>query len=251
MFDVTQGYVQYAAGPLTVVAGKYTTMHGTEVIASTGNTNISRSILFGSVPFTHTGLRGTYAMSDTVSLIAGVNNGWDQLTDANRAKTFELGATLTPIKPLTIAASVMSGKEPVAAAVDGLRNSINVVATYTIIDPLTVGLELLNVSQENAGGGTSTAKYNGVAGYATYLITPKIRAAARVEMFNDKNGLRFATAATKYAEVTLTGAYLASDSFEIRGEVRTDRANQSVFVDFDGAASKNLVTFGVQTLFKF
>jgi len=54
MFDVTQAFLQYAGGPLTVIAGKFTTLHGTEVIASTGNTNISRSILFGSVPFTHT-----------------------------------------------------------------------------------------------------------------------------------------------------------------------------------------------------
>ena len=55
VFDLTQGFLQYASGPVTVIAGKFTTLHGTEVIASTGNTNISRSILFGSVPFTHTG----------------------------------------------------------------------------------------------------------------------------------------------------------------------------------------------------
>src|SRR5258706_2526794 len=84
MFDVTQAFLQYAGGPLTVIAGKFTTLHGTEVIASTGNNNISRSILFGSVPFTHTGVRATWAVTDTVNLIGGVNNGWDQLTDANK-----------------------------------------------------------------------------------------------------------------------------------------------------------------------
>src|SRR5215467_5920090 len=91
MFDITQAYAQWAGGALTVIAGKFTTLHGTEVIASTGNTNISRSILFGSVPFTHTGVRATWAASDTFSLIAGLNNGWDQLTDANKGKTVELG----------------------------------------------------------------------------------------------------------------------------------------------------------------
>src|SRR5438874_4146817 len=39
MFDITQAYVQYAGGPLTVIGGKFTTLHGTEVIASSGNTN--------------------------------------------------------------------------------------------------------------------------------------------------------------------------------------------------------------------
>src|SRR5882672_12572839 len=32
MFDVTQAFLQYAGGPLTVIAGKFTTLHGTEVI---------------------------------------------------------------------------------------------------------------------------------------------------------------------------------------------------------------------------
>src|SRR5882762_7075018 len=60
-FDVTQAYLQYAGGPLTVIAGKFVTLSGTEVIASPGNTNISRSILFGAIPFTHTGVRATWA----------------------------------------------------------------------------------------------------------------------------------------------------------------------------------------------
>src|SRR5882757_5445534 len=129
MFDVTQAYLQYAGGPLTVIAGKFTTLHGTEVIASSGNTNVSRSILFGAVPFTHTGVRATWALGDAVSLIAGVNNGWDQLTDPNKGKTLELGAILTPIKPLSITLSGYSGKEG-AAPNEGTRSSLNAVASY-------------------------------------------------------------------------------------------------------------------------
>src|SRR5690349_5543762 len=136
MFDVTQGYLQYASGPLTVIAGKFTTLHGTEVIASTGNTNISRSMLFGAVPFTHTGVRATWTLSDTVSLMAGVNNGWDQLSDANKGKTAELGATLNPIKPLSITLSGYSGQEPTSATTNGIRTSLNAVASYTIMEPL-------------------------------------------------------------------------------------------------------------------
>jgi len=49
------------------------------VIWSPSNANYSRSLLFGSVPFTHTGVRGTFAVGDTLNLIAGINNGWDQL----------------------------------------------------------------------------------------------------------------------------------------------------------------------------
>jgi hypothetical protein len=254
MFDVTQAFVQYAGGPLTLIAGKFATLHGTEVIASSGNTNISRSILFGSVPFTHTGVRATWALGDTVSLIAGVNNGWDQITDTNRSKTLELGATLNPIKPLSIALSGYSGKEGVAPT-DGTRTSLNAVASYTIIDPLSVGLEVLSVSQENftslVDGSTIKAKYTGVAGYVTFMFTPKFRGVVRVESFNDKDGFRFGRADTKYKEVTLTGAYVASDSFEARVEARRDNATNTVFTDYAGAASKTLTTLALQGLYKF
>ena len=254
MFDVTQAFAQYAGGPLTLIAGKFATLHGTEVIASSGNTNISRSILFGSVPFTHTGLRATWALGDTVSLIAGVNNGWDQITDTNKGKTVELGATLAPIKPLSIALSGYSGKEG-ATPNEGTRTSLNAVASYTIIDPLSVGLEVLTVSQEKftslVNASTIKAKYSGVAGYVTFMASPKFRTVVRIESFTDKDGLRFGTADTKYKEVTLTGAYVASDSFEARVEARRDQATNTVFTDYAGAASKTMTTLALQGLYKF
>src|SRR5437016_4303563 len=255
MFDVTQAFAQYAGGPLTLIAGKFVTLQGSEVIWSPTNPNISRSILFGAIPFTHTGLRATWAVSDTVSLIAGVNNGWDQLTDANKGKTAELGATLNPIKPLNLAFSGYSGKEVVtpggAVVPEGTRTSINAVASYTIIDPLSVGLELLNVSQDNTVGGNAKGKYNGVALYATYMFTPKFRGVVRGESFDDKDGLRFGAASQKYKEVTLTGAFLASDSFEARAEVRRDQGNNKVFSDSTGALSKNMTSVALQGLYKF
>ncbi|SRR6266581_4080426 len=266
MFDITQAFGQYAKGPLTVMFGKFTTLHGTEVIASTGNTNFSRSILFGAVPFTHTGVRASYAASDTATLYAGVNNGWDQLTDSNKGKTLELGATLMPIKPLTITVSDYYGKESAAApgtpsvtTAQGIRNSINVVASYTVSDPLSIGLEFLSVNQDIPGPPSTSAKYSGFAGYVTYMVSPKWRAAVRAERFDDKNNFHFAIAApgvaagagVKYTEATLTISYLPSSSFELRGEVRSDRADTAVFVDSTGATSKSLVTAAVQGIYKF
>lgn len=265
MFDLTQAYMQYATGPLTVIAGKFTTLHGTEVIASTGNTNFSRSILFGAVPFTHTGVRATWALNDKVSLIGGINNGWDQVSDANRGKTLELGATLNPIKPLNISVSGYTGKEssvapgaPGTTGAEGTRNSLNAVVSYILTDPLSVGVEVLSVSQDNVAG--STAKYSGVAGYVTYMFKPKLRGVLRLESFDDKNGFHFApttsggtftNSETKYREATGTVSYLMSENFEARGEVRQDRATNSVFVDSDGSTSKDLMTFAIQGLYKF
>ncbi|TMH83915.1 MAG: hypothetical protein E6H49_00635, partial [Betaproteobacteria bacterium] len=133
---------------------------------------------------------------------------------------------------------------------EGTKSSLNAVASYTIIDPLSVGLEVLSVSQENAGGGTTKQKYSGYAGYVTYMFGSKFRGVLRGESFDDKDGLRFGTTGTKYKEVTLTGAYVASDSFEARVEARRDQANNAVFSNSTGA-SKNMASAALQGLYKF
>jgi hypothetical protein len=261
-FDVTQAYGQYASGSLTLIGGKFTTLAGTEVIASTGNTTFSRSILFGAVPFTHTGLRATLAPSDKVSVMVGVNNGWDQLQDANKGKTVELGATFTPIKPLTITVSDYNGQDSAATggaqsttAPQGARNLLDAVVSWTVIDPLSLGFEYLSLSQENftslTDGTSITAKYNGYALYATYTMTPKWRGVLRAESFDDKDGFHFGTAATKYKEYTLDISFLPADSYEVRGEVRTDRADNDVFTQYDGTMSKTLMTFALEGIYKF
>jgi hypothetical protein len=257
LFDITQAYAQYATGAFTLMAGKFTTLHGTEVIWSPSNANFSRSILFGSVPFTHTGVRGVYTMSDKANFTVGVNNGWDQLQDTNKGKTLELGTTITPIKPVSISASYYGGQElSGTTGMNGRRDSFNLVGSYSPIDPLSLGLEYLRVQQKDSvldgSGSPAKGKYSGLAGYVSYTFMPKLKATVRAETFDDKDGLRFGmpAGATKYKEFTFTLAYLAADNFELRGEVRTDRANQAVFTD-DSNFSKTLTTFAVQALYKF
>jgi len=260
-FDVTQAYGQYASGPFTVMAGKFTTLHGTEVIWSPSNSNFSRSLLFGAEPFTHTGVRAVFAAGEKVTLTAGVNNGWDQLKDQNKGKTTELGITVTPIKPVSVSASYYGGQETsTTTGVAGRRDSFNLLGSWTIVEPLTVNAEYLRVQQKDAifdsNGSTAKATYSGLAGYVSYVFMPKLKGTVRVESFDDKDAFKFGmpaatTSGSKYKEYTLTLAYLPADSFELRGELRQDRANQQVFTGDNGSFSKNLTTFAVQALYKF
>jgi len=253
-FDLTQAYGSYSAGGLTLIGGKFTTLAGTEVIASSGNTTFSRSILFGAIPFTHTGVRASYAPSDTITLYGGLNNGWDQLSDANRQKTLEIGATFNPVKALTVTASGYFGTDPANAQAgtgpNGERDLINIVANFIASNSLSLGAELLTFRQDIPGG--TTQKYDGAALYFTYMLNSQWRGVVRGEYFNDKNGFHFATAnGTKYYEGTLCLSYLPNSSFEARTEVRMDKANNSVFIDSDGSTSKTLMSFGLQGLYKF
>lgn len=258
-FDVTQAFAQYAHGPLTVMAGKYVTLAGAEVINSTADVNYSRSILFGyAIPFSHTGLRASYAASDMLTLFAGVNNGWDDIQDTNKQKTLELGLLVTPMKSLTIAAVDYAGTERVGGLVptgpEGARNILDLVATYTATDKLAFTLNYDYGSQDNASTvtpiGKEKAKWSGLAGYVNYLLTDTWRLSVRGEYFNDKDGYKTGVV-QKWKEGTVTLAYLPAKNMEIRGEVRGDRSDVASFMKSDGTASKSQSSYGLEAIYKF
>lgn len=254
-FDLTQAFMQFASGPLTVHGGKFATLAGTEVIASPGNANYSRSILFGSVPFTHTGLRAVYAMDGSMSFTVGLNNGWDQVKDTNAQKTLELGANLTPYSGLAIAVSNYYGVENTSATTHGGRNLFDLVGTFTLSDTLTVGAEYLNYRQKKflsiTSGNPITGKYQGLAGYVSFQVSDVLKLSGRAEWFDDKDGVRFGQEKNKVKELTVTLGYALSKNAEIRAEVRGDRASKAIYNDSNGVAGKTLTTYGLQALLKF
>ena len=268
-FDVTQAFAQYAHGPVTIIAGKFVTLAGAEVINSTQDTNYSRSILFGyAIPFTHTGARLTYAASDQVSVIVGVNNGWDQLQDANKQKTGELGVSFTPNKMFSLSVQGYSGVEQlsggtfIGAGTHGVRSLIDAVGTYSATSQLTFVLNIDWGRQENVtslvNGASITAKWDGAAAYANYQVNDQWRLSVRAEYFDDKDGYRTGVI-QKWKEATLTLAYLPTKFIEIRGEVRGDKSDSNVFVKdtsfFSGipgaGVNDNQVSVGLEAVYKF
>jgi len=234
-FDVTQAFVQYAHGPLTIIGGKYVTLAGAEVINSTLDTNYSRSILFGyAIPFAHTGVRLTYAASDQVNIIVGVNNGWDQLQDQNKQKTAELGVAFTPNKMFSLAVQGYSGVENTSPNTHGRRDLIDAVGTYNATSQLTVVLNVDWGDQENAAsvidGTNIKAKWDGAALYGNYQISDPWAVSVRVEYFDDKDGYRTGVI-QKWKEGTATLRYMPNTNFELRAEGRYDRTDGNNFID--------------------
>lgn len=262
-FDVQQAYMQYATGPLTVMAGKFVTLAGAEVITSPEDVNFSRSILFGyAIPFTHTGVRAIYTVNPSVSLTFGVNNGWDQVTTPMGPKTVELGTTITPVKPLTVTADYYEGREYVlepasnmTTGAAGDRKLLDLVAVYTVTTPLTVTLNYDTASQDNYDGLGHRAKWDGLAGYVTYQFTTKWQGTVRAEYFNDPQGYRtgvdVGTGGQKWKEATLTVAYLPTPSVILRGELREDKSNVAAFAETNGATTDTQHSIGVEAIYKF
>jgi len=257
--DLTQAFLQYATGPLTVIGGKFVTMAGAEVIKSPANPNFSRSILFGyAIPFTHTGVRATYAVDDALSLMAGVNNGWDNFKETNGAKTLELGMTYVPSKAYSLGAQVYTGKERVGGLTktgpEGTRNLIDLVGTFNVTEQLTFIVNYDYATQKNAAlaaGGNGTAKWSGIAGYANYQINDQWRLSSRLEYFDDKDGYRTGVA-QKWKEATFTVGYMPVKALELRAEARADSSNVASFVNKSGTgASKTQRSFGLQAIYSF
>ena len=257
--DVTQAFGHYGAGPLSIIAGKYVTLAGAEVIKSAADVNYSRSILFGyAIPFTHTGVRATYKLNDSMTLIGGINNGWDDFRDTNSDKTIELALSYTLSDALSLAVQGYSGKEQIAnyprsalSGPKGTRNLIDIVATYKVDDQFTFILNYDYGSQANSTASNGTAKWSGLAGYGQYQLNDQWRLVLRGEYFDDKDGYRTGIA-QKWKEATLTLAYLPTKSIEVRAEARADRSDQAAFLKSNGVdASKRQNSFGLEFLYKF
>jgi hypothetical protein len=254
-FDILQGFAQYVTGPLTVQAGKFTTLAGAEVIAPTGNTNFSRSLLFFAEPMTHTGVRATYALTDTVSLIAGVNNGWNYTKIDYGSKTGELGVALTPSKYFSLAVQLYAGKDPVYGAE---RTLVDTVATCNATSALSLVVSYDWGKQETGAAtpaGLTGGSWDGVAGYVNYQLSGQWRVSLRAEYLDDKDGTTLLTgAAQSLKEGTLTFGYDPVASFELRLEGRYDSSTEPTFVKSVTPAPRyggNQSELAVQGVYKF
>ncbi len=251
VFDLTQAYVTYKApigNGLDLKAGKFVTLHGAEVIRRTGNFNISRSLAFGfAIPFTHTGIVGTYALTDWLSLTGGIVNGWDNTDDNNQSKSFHGMATITPIKDLTVTIGGTWGAE-LDNRESPKRGLLDLVAIYKPIPPLTLTFNYDYGEQDEAFGvGSQTAKWQAFVGYATYDLTDKFSVGVRGEYFIDQEGFRFGftdpvtglPARLNVWEATLTARYKLLDHLFASIEYRHDQATNDRLVFDDGGGVRN------------
>jgi hypothetical protein len=235
-FDLQQAFASYIAplgSGLRFDVGKFVTHMGYEVIEGYDgyNDNYSRSILFGyAIPFTHTGVKASYAFSSKVAGMVEVVNGCDLLRDNNRSKSVGAQLTLTPVAPLQVLLNWVGGPE-LANDNHSNRNVFDLAAILKPTNTLTLGVngdygKENGTSLVNPG---SDATWKGIAGYATLALTNKFSVALRGETFHDEDGVRLGTGTrATLSEGTFTPTYKFTDHVLLRGEARYDKANQPI-----------------------
>ena len=266
-FDVQQAYLTYTLGKLTLQGGKFVTLAGAEVIDSPGDSNYSRSILFGfAIPFTHTGGRLTYALTNQLSVIAGINAGWDDIRETNGQRTVEYGAAWNPSSVVSFAAQGYTGYEQLnnysgcpttgvlPSCQQGQRTLIDAVGTYHATSALSFTANYDRGRQGNASlfdtTASNTANWSGLAGYATYAFNPKVSGTLRYEGFHDTDGYRTGFA-QYWREGTLTVGYSPTSAVTFRGEFRHDTSDHAVFLNAGNVSASTLSSFGLEALVKF
>jgi hypothetical protein len=241
-FALTQGYLQYATGPFTVIAGRYVTLAGAEVIDDSADTNISRSFLFQEVePLVHTGVRGSYAVTGTVTAYLGVNNSavsGDSL-DTDKTKTAETGLAYTSTDKKIAAAVYDYYGVDNAGGINFKDNYLDTTDSYQATDKLQ--LVLNGDYYRYTGGGVGGYAY-GIALYGNYQFTDTWKGSLRAEYVSTKNQLTYAVVddKTPIEEVTATVGYSPVKNVTILGEVRYDFSDKQVYPDPATAVDPNL-----------
>jgi hypothetical protein len=221
-----------------LIFGNFNTFLGYEVISPTANFNYSTSYLFSYGPFSHTGLKADFALSDDFSLMMAVMNRTD-ITELNLDGKYAYGAQLG-----------YSGQY-LNLLMDNGAYEIDYTGGFDVSEDLFLGLNAAYFD-----GGDNAAGFAGVAVYPQLATSEDFTIGLRGEYFAELDG-NFGAIGTGVDEssvfaVTLTGSY-SVDNLTIKPELRVDSASDESgsFLDSDLVAQKSLSSFVLAAIYSF
>ncbi|GAC1424168.1 MAG: hypothetical protein NVSMB5_18080 [Candidatus Velthaea sp.] len=243
--NLTQAYLQYATGPLTVIAGKFSGLAGYEVAETINNTNFSRDYLYAAVMSTVTGVRATYAYNPKLSLIVGANNGWDDWKFVGKKRTYEGSLAITPSPGYSVNLTAYNGSDFLVNGASPIppifsnRMLYDGILTVHATSALTLVANVDNATQLGSSlAGLPSQHWAGIAGYANYQINPKYGVSLRKETFRDAQGFRTGVGTPLRLQTnTATVNYTPAANYIFRLEYRLDASDGPNFAFRHAAGS--------------
>lgn len=273
---IKQAYFTYRVLPkLSFTVGQFGTHIGYEVIDAPLNYNYSVSNLFNNGPFYHVGLKAAYALTANTSLMVGVVNNWDNLTDDNTQKSLIGQFSFKPRPTWTVYLNWIGGyaddtflnAQVKAGNLAGgfghyYRNLYDATMTYQVTPKFYLGLNAAYgryaFNSENAAEdvlfrekfGSATPDWGGVALYSNYAFTDVLGLGVRYEYFNDSNQVRYMLAVNN--SVTITAPVtLAAGKLLVKPEFRLDTALSNYYETSSGQGTHTQTTLGVAFIYKY
>ncbi|MEL6256863.1 MAG: outer membrane beta-barrel protein [Bacteroidota bacterium] len=220
---------------LTVTAGYMGTFVGYEIISPTGNFNYSTSYLFTNGPFQNAGVKFEYAISDAVSIMAGVFNPWNVYTAPSDIGPSSFGAqlALSPVEGWDAYLNFVTGGES--------GTEIDLTTTFQLSDDFMVGLNA--ASFNNGLDGDLESSFAGAAVYLNLSVSDLLALGTRYEYFS--------TNADFDVNAITLSANIGKGALTFIPEIRFDAASTEAFLDADGAATKTATQAVIAAVFAF
>jgi Putative beta-barrel porin-2, OmpL-like. bbp2 len=240
-FDPTQYYLTYTlpiGSGLALSAGRFVTLLGAETIDTYNNINYNetKGIIFGfGIPFTHTGIRGTYTFNDYLAVTGGLNNGWDDTAKNNNGGPTAEGeiALNNKDKSVSLLLNGIIGSQALNSSNQTL-GAIDPVFTYkpSFLPNTTLETEYVYASQDGPVINGHSASWMGLGQYLVYDWNAW-EFATRGEFFQDKDGARTGGVAQTLWELTQTVSYKIPEvtGLTARLEYRHDNSNIHYFTN--------------------
>ncbi len=238
--DPTQYYLTWTApigSGLNLAAGRFVTLIGEEVIPAYNNINFNetRDFIFGlGIPFTHTGIRASYAFNEYFSVIGGLNNGWDNPGNFNNGGPNYEGqiAVNNKDKSLALVLNGIYGPNQIGHS-NSNRGLIDPIVTIkpSFLPNVTLATEYIYGSETGKFINGHGATWQGLAQYIVYDWN-QWEFATRGEFFDDEDGARTGAHQTLW-ELTQTFTYKVpqADGLVVRAEYRHDQSNHHSFLN--------------------
>jgi len=249
---VTQAYLQYATGGLTIMGGRFVTLAGAEVINDTANANISRGFLFTGVqPLVHTGVRAAYKAGST-TWYGGLSNAAFTVAgspDLDTQKTLELGAAFAPSSASSLA--VTGYYSPDNGGPTDTDWLLDVVFSAQLSDMTQF---VLNADYRSSDFGTSDDQVIwGLAAYGNFKLSDANRLSLRGEYVDISDAGGAAGADNDVQSLTLTFGHKVVANLELLGEVRWDMSDADIFPDTGaaGGVEDSQGDVAIKAIYKF
>ncbi len=223
---------------VTLTMGNFNTFLGYEVISPAANFNYSTSYLFSYGPFSHTGIKADFALTDDWSLMLAVMNPTD-ITELNLNGKYAYGAQLG-----------YSGQYLNFITSEGTYE-IDYTGGFDLSDDFFLGLNAAYFDGDGAGSFAGVALYPQLAASEDFTIGLRGEYFSETDFFGAIGAFDAGGDASVFA-VTLTGSYVI-ENLTIKPELRLDTASDESgnFLDSDLMAQKSLSSFVLAAIYSF
>jgi len=257
---VEQGFLTYSSDALRgaeLTFGKFNAPIGFELLDPVDMYQFSHSLVFDNgLPTNLTGLMGHYAFSEMVDASLYMVNGWDNNADNNTGKTVGGRIGITPAKGVNVGISAITGSVETAGNTADKRTVIDIDATITMIENLTIGAEYNSGTEDKSSNVTSgnDAKWTGYLIMGHYEFNDRYGLTLRYDYFNDKDAIKLANLTpkvkVKQSSITVSPTISLGENAGMLLEYRRDKSSEKVFND-GGTATDSSDSYAVEFTYSF